>query len=131
MQYAHARICSIMRKAAGRSGEDDADVDALALEIIAADTKLSLLTDDAELALMRKLSEFGEVVERAARDRAPFRLTHYAEELAATLHQFYSKCQVLSDDADITSARLALMDATRHTLANALRLVGISAPKKM
>ncbi|MCL2403286.1 MAG: arginine--tRNA ligase, partial [Coriobacteriia bacterium] len=83
VQYAHARICSILRKAADKSGEDIVDMDALAFSIIAEDADLSLLSHEAELALMRKISEFTEVVERAARDRAPFRLTHYAEELAA------------------------------------------------
>ena len=132
VQYAHARICSILRKAAGRSGEDEADVDALAAAAVGENgADLSLLSDDAEIALMRKLSEFTEVVERAARDRAPFRLTHYAEELAAGLHQFYGRCQVLGDDEALTRARLALIDATRHTLANALRLIGVGAPKHM
>ena len=131
VQYAHARICSILRKAADASGQDDADIDALAVIHIDESTDLSLLGHAAELALMRKISEFGEVVERAARDRAPFRLAHYSEELASLYHQFYQQCQVLSDDASLTSARLALIDATRHTLANALALIGVSAPKKM
>jgi len=131
VQYAHARICSILRKAADARGQDDADIDALAAAVIAENSDLTLLTHDAELALMRKLSEFNEVVERAARDRAPFRLTHYAEELAALYHQFYQQCQVISDDEALSSARLALVDAVRHTLANTLGLIGITAPKKM
>jgi len=131
VQYAHARICSILRKAAGKSGEDDIDMDALAAAVIDDGTDLSLLSHEAELALMRKLSEFGEVVERAARDRAPFRLTHYSEELASLYHQFYQQCQVIGDDKELSSARLALVDAVRHTLANALRLIGVSAPTRM
>jgi len=131
VQYAHARICSILRKAADKSGEEVVDIDALADAVIAEDADLSVLNHEAELALMRKLSEFAEVVERAARDRAPFRMTHYAEELAALYHQFYQQCQVISDDEELSSARLALVDAVRHTLANALGLIGVSAPKKM
>jgi arginyl-tRNA synthetase len=131
VQYAHARICSILRKAAGVVDDTSADIDALSDGLIARDTNLEVLNTDAEVALMRKLSEFSEVVERAARDRAPFRLTHYAEDLAATLHHFYSKCQVLSDDKDLTAARLYAIDATRHALATALRLIGVGAPTSM
>ena len=131
VQYAHARICSILRKAAGKSGEDVADMDALAAAVIADEPDLSLLNHEAELALLRKLSEFDEVVERAARDRAPFRLTHYVEELASLYHQFYQQCQVISDDEALSGARLALVDAVRHALAGGLRLIGVSAPTKM
>ncbi|MCL2680726.1 MAG: arginine--tRNA ligase, partial [Coriobacteriia bacterium] len=133
VQYAHARICSILRKAAGYDAQDKGgdDIDALAAAHISDDTNLALLGHTAELVLMRKISEFGEVVERAARDRAPFRLAHYSEELAALYHQFYQQCQVLGDDKELSSARLALIDATRHTLKNALSLIGVSAPTKM
>ncbi|MDR1775064.1 MAG: arginine--tRNA ligase [Actinomycetes bacterium] len=131
VQYAHARICSILRKAGGVSGDHSVDIDALADTVIPADADLTLLASDAEIALMRKLTEFADVVERAARDRAPFRLTHYAEELAATLHHFYGHCQVISDDTALTAARLYAMDATRHALACALRLIGISVPVSM
>ncbi len=81
VQYAHARICSILRKAAG---QPDADMDAGSLvgKLVSADVDLSLLAHDAELALFRKLAEFGEVVETAATQRAPHKLTRYAEELA-------------------------------------------------
>jgi arginyl-tRNA synthetase len=132
VQYAHARICSILRKAAG----DDvvtrhATVAALAAEFVSGHADLSLLDDPAELALMRKLSEFGEVVEGAARDLAPYRLTRYAEDLAATFHQFYTQCHVLTDDAGLTRARLYAVDATRSALETVLALVGVSAPEHM
>ena len=132
VQYAHARICSILRRAAG----DDvvtrhATVAALAAEFVSGDADLSLLDDPAELMLMRKLSEFSEVVEGAARDLTPYRLTRYAEDLAATFHQFYTQCHVLTEDAELTRARLYAVDATRSALETVLALVGVSAPEHM
>ena len=95
------------------------------------DADLSRLTDPAELTLLRKLAEFPEVVETSAERLAPHVLTTYAEALAAVFHQFYTQCQVLSDDAALTGARLALVDASRITLANVLGLLGVSAPERM
>ncbi len=132
VQYAHARVCSILRKAAGVSGDANADIDGLAAELVKPDVDLTLLTDESEVALMRKLDSFGEVVERAARDRAPFRLTHYAEELAAIVHQFYGRCQVIiDDDPALTAARLYEVDAARWALKVVLSLIGVSAPTSM
>jgi arginyl-tRNA synthetase len=132
VQYAHARICSILRKAAGEEiAVRHATVASLAAEFVRGDADLSLLTDPAELTLMRKLSEFTEVVEGAARDLAPVRLTRYAEDLAATFHQFYTQCHVLTDDAELTAARLYAVDATRSALETVLALVGVSAPERM
>lgn len=116
VQYAHARICSLLKKA------DRA---------IADDTDLSVLVEPSELALARKLSEMGEIVEGCARDRAPFRLTHYAEDLASTFHQFYTLCQVITDDEALSAARLYLADATRSVLKCVLALLGVSAPERM
>jgi arginyl-tRNA synthetase len=132
VQYAHARICSILRRAAG----DDviarhATVASLAAEFVSGDANLALLTDPSELTLARKLSEFSEVVEGAARDLAPYRLTRYAEDLAATFHQFYTQCHVLTDDAELTRARLYAVDATRSALETVLALIGVSAPEQM
>ena len=132
VQYAHARICSLLRNAAGHSGEDNLDMSAVASECIPADVDLSLLTEESELALMRKMSEFGDLVALAARDRAPFRLTHYAQELAGMFHQFYTNCPVLkAEDEALKQARLALADATRIVLEIALGIMGISAPQRM
>ena len=131
-QYAHARVCSLFRNASGHEGEDNLDMDALAAQIIPADVDLSVLTEDSELALMRKMSEFGDLVALAARDRAPFRLTHYAQELAGLFHHFYTNTPILKvEDENLKNARLALADAVRIVMEITLGILGISAPQRM
>lgn len=129
VQYAHARICSILRKAADAG--PDADIDSIVSQVVPAQPNLSLLVDASELALMKKMADFGDLVAGAARDRAPFRLTHYAQELASLFHAFYANCHVLGVGDDLQGARLALCDAARTNLAQALGLLGVSAPKAM
>ena len=132
VQYAHARICSILRKAAEQAGiADTSDLDATAQTLIGDDPNLALLTDPAELALARHLAHFGETVAGCAKDLAPFRLTHYATGTAAAFHGFYTNCHVLTDDAELTRARLAACDAARRVLAQTLSLIGVSAPVSM
>jgi arginyl-tRNA synthetase len=132
VQYAHARICSILRKAAGDEvAARHASVAALSAEFVPGDADLSLLTEPTELSLMRKLSEFSEIVEGAATDLAPYRLTRFAEELAAVFHQFYTECRVMTEDPALTTARLYAVDSTRSVLETVLALLGVSAPERM
>lgn len=133
VQYAHARICSILRKAAearGISTENASVADLVdALQIATAD--LSVLTHESELDLMRKMADFTDLIAGAARDRAPFRLTHYAQDLASLFHSFYTNCRVIGEEEAIEQARLALADSTRIVLALTLNLLGVSAPERM
>jgi arginyl-tRNA synthetase len=132
VQYAYARICSILRKAAHeRNTSAEGTADEIAGRLVDADANLSLLVDDAELALMRRLGEFGDVAALAERDLAPYRLTRYAEDLAASFHQFYVQCRVVSEDVALTESRLFAVDATRRALRCVLGLLGVSTPEKM
>lgn len=138
VQYAHARICSILRNACHVSEAEakELGMDCVAARAIGDAVDLSLLTHPQELTLTRKLSEFPELCESCARDRAPFRLTHFAEELAGAFHGFYANCQVLSSagreiDPELSRARLAACDAVRINLEVVLKLIGVSAPEVM
>jgi arginyl-tRNA synthetase len=121
VQYGHARIASILRKA-GSQG--------IALKAI-ADVDLSLLTHDSELDLLRALAEVPGKLASAAELRAAHRLTHASQDLAAKFHRFYTECRVVSDDEALTQARLWLATGTKHVIANLLGLLGVSAPEVM
>jgi arginyl-tRNA synthetase len=121
VQYAHARIASLIRRAQEQSVELRPW----------ADVQLGRLVEDAELDLVRRLSEFPEVVQTAAASRAPHRLTRYAEQVAADYHRFYTDWRVITDDRELTQARLWLSVATKHVIRSALRLLGVSAPESM
>lgn len=121
VQYAHARIASILRKAAAEGySEEGGDV--------------SLLTTPGDLALIRKMLELREIIGKCAADLSPHHLTHYAQDLAATFHTFYRDCRVISsapEDAGITRARLKLVRAAKIVLARTLHLMGMNAPESM
>lgn len=133
VQYAHARICSILRKTGEARGMnvESAGIEEIVAELGLDDIDLSPLAHESELALMRKMADFSELVAGAARDRAPFRLTHYAQELAGLFHSFYGNCHVLGEEESVERARLALVDSTRIVLALSLDLLGVSAPERM
>jgi len=123
VQYGHARIASVLR----RAGESHPD----ALAAAQRREGLDALVEPAELALARRLSEFPATVAGVARARAPHRLPKYARDLAAEFHQFYDVCRVLGDDAAVTTGRLALCIATKTALALTLALCGVDAPESM
>ncbi|OQB13364.1 MAG: Arginine--tRNA ligase [Firmicutes bacterium ADurb.Bin193] len=121
VQYAHARICSIIRIL----GEDGVFVKKY------ADIDTGLLTEKEELELLRKIAEFPDEIHAAAQTLEPSRMTRYAIELANEFHSFYNACRVNVDDEKIRDARLKLIDCARETLANVLGILGVCAPERM
>jgi len=121
VQYAHARICSIFRQAEEQG-----------ISLPTPDSvNLNKLTSEHEYDLLRKIGELPEEIGIAADNFAPHRLVRYVYELAAQLHSYYRAERVITEDSEQTAARLALLGAVRTTLANVLRLIGVSAPERM
>lgn len=119
LQYAHARICSILRKARGRGVE------------VEQDGNLELLSEPETLDLLYVLEEFKEVVKLCGESLEPQHITRYLEKLAAAFHKFYTECRVLSDDEELTIARLEIVKAVKSVMANGLSIIGIGAPERM
>ncbi len=121
VQYGHARIASIVRKAA------EAGVQLRPIE----DVDLSLLTHETEADLLRALADMPDVLARAAELRAPHRVAHAAQDIAKRFHSFYTECRVVGEDEDLTQARLWLCRAAQQVLANLLGILGVSAPERL
>ena len=117
VQYAHARICSVLAAYTGLR------------DFAAAD--LSLLIAPSESVLMLKLADFPEMLTRASEDLAPHDVAFYLRELSASFHTYYASERFLVDDAALARARMALLSATAQVLRNALALLGVSAPESM
>ncbi len=118
IQYAHARICSVLKQWAG-------DVASL------SQVDLSPLTSNHETSLLQKLGEYPEVVANAAHDLSPHVIANYLKELASELHSFYNEHKILIAEENVKLARMALISATRQVLHNGLMLLGVSAPEQM
>src|SRR5690554_1461700 len=123
VQYAHARICSVMRKLAAESGIKRG------YNEVAGD--LSRLNLDEEKELANQLARYPELVRNAAITREPHHLTHYLRELAGQFHTYYNAHKALVEDTELRDARLTLYLAVRQVIANGLDLLGISAPEEM
>ncbi|MFY0741443.1 arginine--tRNA ligase [Solibacillus silvestris] len=118
-QYAHARISSILRAANEQGFEASLE-------------NLNLLVAEKEEDVLKKVGAFPQIVADAAKHRTPHRIANYIQDLAAAFHSFYNAEKVLNqDNKELTEARLALITAVKTTLANALKLIGVSAPEKM
>jgi arginyl-tRNA synthetase len=118
VQYAHARICSILQQWGGDSNT-------------LHKANLALLDSKAADHLLRRLAEYPEVLASAAEDLAPHAVAFYLRDLAGDLHTFYNADRVLVDESDLKLARLALLLACRQVLKNGLKVLGVSAPSKM
>ena len=121
VQYAHARICTLLKalEAEGYTVPDTAEVD------------FTLLSGEAEQALIKKIAAYSQVVRLAARDYDPSHINRYLTELAGDFHRFYTACRIKGEERPVLLARLKLADTARSVLKNAMTLIGCTAPEKM
>jgi arginyl-tRNA synthetase len=129
VQYAHARICSVLAQYTAGRGIAARDQPALDRDLALAD--LSLLAAPTEAALMLRLAEYPAMLGRAAAEFAPHDVAFYLRDLAAAFHAWYAAERFLVDDAALARARMALLAATAQVLRNALGVLGVSAPESM
>ncbi len=118
LQYAHARIKSILRKV-----DDEYEFEGV--------PDLSLLTHEAEIALIKSMLNFPEVIQQSAFHKEPHRLITYLNELASNFTQFYHHCHILGESEELAYARTSLMEALVQIIANGLTILGINAPERM
>lgn len=121
IQYAHARICSILRKAREEAS----------LAPASPDGKFLRLKEEAEIDLIKKMLQFPGTLDLCARQLDPAALPRYMQELAGVFHKFYDQCRVIDEDKELSAERLSLIDAARIVLHNGLTILGITAPEKM
>jgi len=122
IQYAHARVCSVMRQAEGKN---------LARETEIGNIDLACLAEPHEKALLSRLSSYPEIMHNAAVDYEPHQIVYYLRELANEFHTYYNACQILVDDSNLRSARLELIASVKQVIKNGLTLIGVSAPESM
>ncbi len=130
IQYAYARICSIIKKSLGHSPTGESEIKSAGWRI-KSKINFELLNEPSELNLIRRLVSFTEIVEDTAKDYQVQRVPQYAVELADAFHNFYENCQVITKNKELSKARLSLVLVTKIVLKNTLDLMGISAPEKM
>lgn len=120
VQYAHARICTMMRQAEEKGF------------VVTDEFDENLLTAEKEKDLLKHLAAFPNMVQDAAEREAPYKVTQYVFDLAGRLHRFYNAEKVIDgEDLELTNARLSLMNAVKIVIANALTVMGVTAPEKM
>ena len=119
LQYAHARICNIIKRGEGLGMKSSTGYD------------ITLLTHSSEIELLKSIGEFPEIMALALKILEPQDIVNYLQDLAARFHRFYVDCRVITDDENISEARLALIKATKIVLSNGLKILGITAPERM
>lgn len=121
VQYAHARICSVLNQWGGTADMSD----------MLSQAGTELLSDPAELVLLQKIIDFPDTIEAAAKERAPHLVAFYLRELAGEFHSYYNSTRFLVEDESLKTARLALISAVRQVISAGLSLLGVTAPREM